>query len=674
MFTVIFLNKRSSDLLQNYKFLFKPFLDDGLIAFCGWNEAGTDIRSSVPDLYNIVKGKKDWRAVILNTDSVYDFKESFAPKKNNPFDYTNVDAEKLPHESPVPIIRLTHIIGGYSALPVKEFDKGFEYTDVYGTVHRVRADELSDEQMHELSEQYDEIKDIYIEREHPQELVAGYENLSEQYCFADIRPHEIHLIATKKKCVDDERARIKDSWSNHLEMNSSSFWETNKYPNNCRFMFYELSNVDNSLYLQELTEFWLSVLTFSVNKVTASTLQAYRLYKLYIDVSRNELAAVLNGHLNRLTSAYASVKQQLRLRPEYSFDEDEEVIVWQNVPVTIEKTNNADLYLSFGKIGLCRDCPGDELSMWATGTKQKKDNFEKFLKTPRRSIDKSAQHLKAKADSYTGEFYELDKFQIEDLHEEMEELEQQIIANNTSAIINRREHMKKIDEVTRNVKREIAYRLTKSVAIGSGLLALLICFCGFIPYLIKLAKIDYEHFFAGLGVALAVVFVSALGGLAVLIFQRAKIVGIMSEFNNVMRRSVNSIMTGAKKFEDYFSTVCTYMRAQSIFDGVRKNKQSYQSRSGKLNNHRHALAETIDRDEQWIFAYSVQRIEELIPAVTTYFDPNVIPANNSLYFFETCLDEVDIPVNDTGDMVFAPYRFVERLHVEREDIYDEEEN
>ena len=35
MFTVIFLNKRSSDLLQNYKFLFKPFLDDGSIAFYG---------------------------------------------------------------------------------------------------------------------------------------------------------------------------------------------------------------------------------------------------------------------------------------------------------------------------------------------------------------------------------------------------------------------------------------------------------------------------------------------------------------------------------------------------------------------------------------------------------------------------------------------------------------
>ena len=673
MFTVIFLNKRSTDLLQNYKFLFKPFLDDGSIAFCGWNESGTDIRSSVPDLYDLVKGKKEWRAVILNTDSVYDYKSSPAPKKSNPFDYTNVDSEKLPHESPVPVIRLTHIIGGYSALPVKEFDKGFEYTDIFGDVHRVKADDISVEELRELTDKYDDIKDIYMEREHSQELLEGYQDLAEKYCFSDIRPYEITLIATKKKCVDDEKARIKDSWSNHLEMNSSAFWETNKYPNNCRFMFYELSNVDNSLYLQELTEFWLSVLTFSVNKVTASTLQAYRLYKLYVKVSQKELSSILNGHLNRLTSAYASVKQQLRLRPEYTFEEDDEVIVWQPVPVTIEKANHSDMYLTFGKIGLCRDCPGDEYAMWTTGTKQKKDNFEKFLKIPRRSIDKSAQHLKAKADSYTGEVYELDKFQIEDLHEQMQELEQEIFAKNTSSIINRRELMKQIDSVTHNVKREIAYRLTKSLAIGSGLIALLICFSGFIPYLIQLGRIDSEHFFAGLGVALAVILFSAIGGLAVLIFQRMKIVKIMKEFNNVMRRSVNGIITGAKKFEDYFSIICTYMRAQSIFDGARKNKESFQSRSGKLNNHRHALAETISRDEQWIFAYSIERVEELIPSVTTYFDPNVIPAKNSIYFFEACLDEIDIPINDTGDTVFAPYRFIESLHIEREDIYDEEE-
>ncbi len=42
MHTVIILNKQSSDLLERlYGFLYKPFVDEGTISFCDWNEAGT---------------------------------------------------------------------------------------------------------------------------------------------------------------------------------------------------------------------------------------------------------------------------------------------------------------------------------------------------------------------------------------------------------------------------------------------------------------------------------------------------------------------------------------------------------------------------------------------------------------------------------------------------------
>ena len=93
MFTVIIQSKRSSDLMKDYKFLFKPFVDEGSVAFCDWNESGTDVRSSVPDLYNIVRGKKEWRALIINTDSVYDYKalKTFGDDEQQAFDYLMSD-------------------------------------------------------------------------------------------------------------------------------------------------------------------------------------------------------------------------------------------------------------------------------------------------------------------------------------------------------------------------------------------------------------------------------------------------------------------------------------------------------------------------------------------------------------------------------------------------------
>ena len=344
MFTVIIISKRASDLLREYRFLFKPFVDNETIAFCDWNESGTDVASSVPDLYNIVKGKKQWRALILNTDSVYDYRGAAHPGKQNPFDYTEADPETMPHESPIPVIRLTHIIGGYSTTPVKNFEKGFEFVDEEtGEKRRVREADLTEEEVHALSLQYgDMVTDIYMEKEEPEELYLRQQALSEKYAFSDIRPSEILLVATRKKTEGSEKARIIESWRNRLEMSSSCFWERNKYPNNCRFLFYDITNSDNSLYTKELTEFWLSVLTLAINKIPASTLQAYRLYRIGVDVSRDKLETGLNLHLNKLDSAYGFIKEQLRLKPEYSFDEDEELVHRQVVPVAIEKSEGRD--------------------------------------------------------------------------------------------------------------------------------------------------------------------------------------------------------------------------------------------------------------------------------------------------------------------------------------------
>ena len=126
--TVIILNRHSSDLLKEYRFLFQPFADEGTVSFCDWNESGSDVMSSVPDLYKLIRGRKDWRAVIVNTDCLREISDpQLIPLGENPFDFINASAEDdrgVPSESSVPLIRLTHMIGGYE--PTKE-----EYSEAY---------------------------------------------------------------------------------------------------------------------------------------------------------------------------------------------------------------------------------------------------------------------------------------------------------------------------------------------------------------------------------------------------------------------------------------------------------------------------------------------------------------------------------------------------------------
>lgn len=674
MFTVIIQSKRSSDLMREHRFLFKPFIDDGTLAFCDWNESGTDVKSSVPDLYNIIKGKKEWRALIVNTDSVYDYKGMLCPDINNPFDYSCLDTETLPHESPFPLVRLSHIIGGYSSTPKKEFEKAFEYIDEEtGEKIRTRESELTEEEIHQLSiDHFDTLTSVYMEKEEDSEVTRLQAEMEEKYSFSDIRPSEIILISTKKKTENNEKSRIVESWKNHLEMTSSSFWERNKYPNNCRFLLCDISNTDNSLYQKELTEFWLAVVTLATNHIAASTLQAYRVYKLSVDVSKEELSKALNQHLNKLYSVYAFIKEQLKMRSEYSFDEEEEIVTKQTIPVAIEKSEGKNLYMNLNRIGLCRDCPTDEQTVWSDQLRQKKDNLDRYLKAPRRSIDKSATKMKLKAESFLGEHYELDKFQIADIKERMSELEQKIMFSGAENMVDKKKVNNEIAEVDKKVKKEISFRLNKSTAIIGGLIFLVLTIAGYIPYLIQSYNISEDTIKAALGLVFLVAVFSACGGLLVLFIQRTRVVSVMKEFNTLVRSVINNVRSYASKFEEYFTNICTFMKAQSILDGINNRKESELSNYSLLNVHKQALQTAIDRDNEWVLSYGITRIDEMIPAVTSFFKIDEIPKNNSLYYFEANCDEDDIPINSTGDHVTAPYKFVEKLRVERVDIFDEE--
>ena len=66
MHTVIIANEKMTQLFRDYKNLFVPFLKDGEISFCDWNEEGPDLETALPDLAKATEGDHNWRAIVLN--------------------------------------------------------------------------------------------------------------------------------------------------------------------------------------------------------------------------------------------------------------------------------------------------------------------------------------------------------------------------------------------------------------------------------------------------------------------------------------------------------------------------------------------------------------------------------------------------------------------------------
>ena len=152
---------------------------------------------------------------------------------------------------------------------------------------------------------------------------------------------------------------------------------------------------------------------------------------------------------------------------------------------------------------------------------------------------------------------------------------------------------------------------------------------------------------------------------------RGKIIASMERFNDLMRELINSVNGSAKKFEGYFSTLCTYMKAQSIYAGLTKKNDAVSERTLRLRTHKQALKMSIERDEEFAAAFGVKRIADFEKNVTRFFDEDKLPKDNRLYYYEPDGGKSEIPLNTAGDTIRAPYKFIAGLVIEREDLYEE---
>jgi len=364
----------------------------------------------------------------------------------------------------------------------------------------------------------------------------------------------------------------------------------------------------------------------------------------------------------------------LKRRPEYSFKPEETIVSEQKVPVVFEETDGKDLFVKTDRLGLARDCPMDEIAFWENKMQEKRKALVHYLKAPKRAVNIASEYTRGCAESFLGDEYELDKFQIEDLKESIDEYGWNTMTADTRNIVDTEKYKKELEKSSREVRKEIDSRMKKRTIIIAGIIALMIYLAGYTPYLIGAGKEGSNEFLSSLLLALLALLFVAVGGLLALLALRKRLRRKIEKFNSFMQNIVNCVKTGAKKFEEYLSNVCTYMKAQSVLIGIVKKDNSISSEKFLLRAHKHALEYTIGRDEEWAAAYDLNRIPEAETNVLSFFDPDIIPKENYIYRFTPNTEPDTIPINSTGDMITAPYSFISKILIAREEIYESGRN
>ncbi len=1044
MFTVIFVNSRTEQQRRNYQFLFQPFIDKGEMCFCPWFTEENSIETAAPDLYRILKDKKEWRAVILNMDSSYDYGKNdklaqafgsheeaddttLKAKENNPFDYSDIDSNTEPHESTVPLIRLTHMLAGYNYSRIKGFRAELEYyndeleeirsipEDYFDSFHVIKSNKkqltfyrsFDDERKNELldkrflyvecfddetgktykisidvlmnlfdfqfCEQHDQFRFLYVSNdedgnvvhteylmkdrifleamnddevnrlsqtqfkiieyylsfksegrfvyqpdgcdaeninqnnlfvdyvdhyvkrhkrisfnspnkvyklqtikrkdemsllyidetrnerrldknstyieykneterswmrfsiadlENYLKLIANYDNasfyyvgqqiseaqyrdklldkhmlfvefvneddepgqrlsltaldmfrmflkhrndlqfvylpdpqkafamgmdqsnalgvtdaqlsdevpfervekdhlfvqciveaadeeksysqthqlsvssileiedvinnkeelkavfktvlqddehlncqkdLSNKYRFADNRPTEILLFATRHKAETDEKEALTNLWASYQKTDQTLFWERNNYPACCRFMYMDVMNSDNYRYEQDLLKFWVSVLLLSHNCIGATAVKAYNLYKIKLDINEDKLFAALNSQLNLLDSAYHELQFYLQSTEDYTFEPDDVIFHEESLAVRFTDT---ELYDAAREAK--RDClrSGDNNKQELADLRIEQAKT-KALDTTRkqRVLDANVREIRRRSFEFVAQPHLLDEYQINRLKEQKIRYERALINQGIYTPeefeeIQRKERInneKLMAEARKKREKKEQTRMTAETLFVVAIVACVMILLGNATYIYQSIKTgSFLTFGASMLVTLFILFIGAIGAYFVYCQYKKDFDRSEEEFANTTQQVEKSYDKYEKQYGDFYTTLLNYMKLQSMYIGIDNRKEKDVSIRKRLIDYSNAIKAATKRNEKWLRLYSRKRLPVKLD-YTNGFDE--IPIKNPIFYFNTSDENDMILINDTNE-ISAAYPFVKQIWIERDYLSD----
>lgn len=666
-------NEHSSELLKEYSMLFSPFIQSGEISICRWNEEGREIETAIPDIHKLIKGQMEWRAVIVLNPAKEEKNSPLGYDEHNPFDYA-INAKQYIHteESKIPLIRLTHMLAGFPYQEVKEYERTFcYYDDETQRDMEVRESNLTKEQIEKIQFQYGSSLTVnYSEKPYTEQEKAAIDQLRMQYSSFEEPPCEMILITTRSRAHLDSKQQVANYWRNKKESESSDFWIRNQYPTCCRFLCFDMNGVESSKYVKEVMNFWLSVLSIATNRINASTLQAYRLYQVHVDLDIKKLDQALNQHLSKMIAAQNSLSENMRVLSYYQLKKGESVLEEVDIPISYEEEEANELFIYDFRPSMYQSKDREELYQWEKKVALREDKLNTYLKIPHKAIDTAVQILREQMEMFFRKEYEVDAYQESELKNKVQELEYQVIRFSPTEEL-------EYDTAIRGLegkKQAVIDLLEKRPGAGRvmvfAMMSIALIGIGFLPYLLQVYRQQIVVQGTAWCILLMIIGLVLITGLVRLLYMKHKIKKEIRHFNEEMKRIIAGVTVGIAEYQKYLSKLCTYMKGKAIYDGIREKRRRGLSLNQVLKNHAIALKKGIEREEHWCAVYGILRQHEVYNNIGLIFKKEVLPLENPIYQLSNDETEKQIPINDSGDMVRAPYPFVRKLYVEREEVYE----
>lgn len=645
MYSVIIQNKRTMESFGQFHPLFSETLEKGEVGICQWMEAGTTVEDALPELINLVEGKESWRAVIVRVQDEEDMAVHPAARMN-PYDfYENADGDGKIRENPVPLVRLTHMLGG---IPVPE--TRFE-------ARIVESDRMNP-------------KVIYEPVTDPEEMVA-HEKLSEKYRLKTKMPEEILLVTlcTHPKDRDDY---LRNVWENRKEQESSEFWKRNQYPGSCRFLYCEETKEGEVRRTGDLFYFWAAVLLLASNSINPNTLQAYRLHRMSVEFDKEEMARIMQESADRAERAIRFIKDSIRRELEKTQHTESQIPDYRlDSPVELHMPEKKNFYVSTADFGLFSRRESSDMAQWKERQMLSERGVASTLIRAERALDQSADRVRKFSEYPSEDIKPLNEYSKLDFQEELDNLFDDIFVQRNSLPGSGDGDKIRQAELDKKVKDTITHRVTGKRALCLLGIAAVLSFLCTLPALVQLLKQGWGSLPGMLfefGICVAV-FVGI--EVLILLLRKGVLRAAIGDYNRFVHSIVVHICENASTYSRYMSDIMSYMRGNSYLNQTKKKLFLKDEARYYKENHILALKNYREDVKRWSEAlYLPVSMNTSATDDNLYIDVQIPPYSNPLYTFENG-ESYEIPVNNTGDMVNAPFGFIRRLTIVREELYDD---
>ncbi len=630
---------------SQYQQLFAGAVKNNQVGVCKWIESGTTVDTALPELASLTDDKQEWRAIIVRyADN--DRMAVFESNPRNPYDFViNQGRTEWDGESPIPLVRLTQMLGGIPPLEVK-----FR-TEI-------------------IREEFKAPRTVYvpIENERREQM---YRDLARKYRFDGKLPSSILLVTVRDSGYQDEE-QFDQAWTAHKESESSEFWRRNQFPSICRFMTYDFRAQGPIQREADDFGFWYAVMLLSTNEWDSSTIQAYRLYSLRMVMDRPAMTQAFQDLADRLRSAKHCIERSIRWDVENEICEEKALPEYRiEVSVPVRRPKMDECLPVARSFKLLSSGVASDTASWSQQRRQAEETLANSVRSAERALDQTADKMRGVCAFTEDLVVPLNKYQEEDIQRELDGFYNTIV-NIQGKLPD--EDVGKDEELQKaalSVRSYLLGRVEKGPALMGVVLAGVSLGLPAAPAVIDCAANGYGTASAIAAVVGGSVLCVLLAAGAVLLSQKIKLDGLIGKYNRRLKGAFNQLTERAGDYSTYMSRIRSHQRGSSYLDF--SNRKKYRSDAEHSLKYRHIMAidQLLGKLRRWSKAYRLD-VDYSSPRSESQMDVNIAvpPADNELYAFDTRMT-YSVAINNSGMVMESPYPFASRIEIVRKELYDD---